>query len=52
MKHLVEVLVGLLVAALVIRFIADLLSPALPLLLGLAAVGLVARWVFVRRNRW
>jgi hypothetical protein len=53
MNRIAAILVGLLVAALALRFIADLLKPALPLLFGLAALGLLARWLFVRRDdRW
>jgi hypothetical protein len=52
MKHLVELLVGLVAAALAIRFAADLISPALPLLVGVCGLGLVARWLFIRRDRW
>jgi len=52
MNRIAAVLVGLVAAALAVRFAADLLSPALPLLMGLAFLGLFTRWVWVRRNRW
>ena len=52
MNRIAALLFGLVVAALAIRFAADLLSPTLPLLFGFAFLGLVARWLFVRRDRW
>lgn len=52
MNRVAALLVGLVVAALAVRFAADLLSPALPLLIGLAFLGLLARWLFVRRDHW
>ena len=52
MNRVAALLVGLVVAALAVRFAADLLSPALPLLFGLAFLALLTRWLFVRRDRW
>lgn len=52
MNRVAVLLVGLVAAALAVRFAADLLSPVLPLLFGLAFLGLLARWLWVRRDRW
>lgn len=52
MNRIAAFLVGMVVAALAVRFAADLLSPALPLLFGLAFMAVLARWLFVRRDRW
>ena len=52
MNRIAALLVGLVVAALAVRFAAALLSPALPMLIGLAVLGLLARWLFVRRDQW
>lgn len=52
MNRVAALLLGLLAAALAVRFAADLLSPALPLLFGVAVLGLLARWLSARRDRW
>jgi hypothetical protein len=48
--HLVEVAVGLVVAALLLRWAWDLLSPLVPILLVVAIGALIAR-ALVRRHR-
>jgi hypothetical protein len=46
-NRIAALLIALVASALAIRFAADLISPLLPLLLGLAGLGLLIRWLLI-----